>query len=60
MVGVDPYNAESQYEYHRRQELDTYTPPMSINKRTRASQRHFYTECPNIPDDGDFNATWGS
>lgn len=60
MIDVDLYNDDIQYEYRRRQELDAHAPPMCINKTTCASQRHFYAEFPNIVNDADSNATWGS
>lgn len=38
MVRNDPFNAKSQYEYHRRQGLESQVPPLCINRRTCASQ----------------------
>lgn len=60
MMGVDSYNYDSQYEYHRRQRLHIHMPPICINWRTCAGQRKFYAECSKISDDADYSATWGS
>lgn len=60
MIGVNSSDVNSQYEYHRRQVLDPQTSTMCINRDKCRDMYQICVKCPNIANDDDYDATWGT
>ena len=58
MVGLDPLDARSQYEFHRRQGFDLQDPPLCVRRDTCMQQYHFFVDCPNVHYGDDFANMW--
>ena len=59
MIGLDPYDANTQREYHRRQGLDSQALPFCIRKDTCPGQHHFFVDCPNTTSADEHANFWG-
>ena len=49
MIGVDPFDANTQQEYHRRQGLDPQAPPFCIRMDTCPGQHHVLQTVLSLP-----------